>query len=545
MHGHRRAVLIGFMFLLLPSITWSLGSGEKKSTSSSNAPAVIRWVRAGNEQDPTKDRILLELQRRLNIKLQIIGIPWDQYPGKLNIMMAAHEQIDLANADPDNTLIQWARDGLLYSYDDLLKSGKYPYVKAVIDANMYKGLRIDGKAYYKPLGLCPQQMGYLIRQDWLDNLGLKMPTSIHEFYNVINAFAKDDPNKDGKNDTYGLYLRIGGLVDPTSTFNLAIVLNAYAINGGSGNFVTLPDGSLTRFEVSTGAENAARFVWRAVTEGLVNSDWLTLKQDVGQGPESDDFAAGKYGIARTSIPNVFIEKLKKLNPQARVSYLPPLKGENGVPRNSGTNGGFWWGNIIPKTAKNPDKVMELLNYSLTEQGRELTLFGIKGIHFTGVKQTTTGRIYTINKAEDDKDWNTQADGYLYPLAWGGLNYYEYAYIPIREYNFNYDQAFMHVRSWLPQDMAKGAFPNWQQMNSAYSIASPLLVNMDDKLKGNAQTLNSIYGEGWIKAVTSRTPAQFETNWRAMVQRWLDAGGKDIIDYANQKYRPGESGRGKE
>jgi hypothetical protein len=40
---------------------------------------------------------------------------------------------------------------------------------AVVNSEVYKGLRIDGKAYMKPLVLVPMQWGFIIRQDWLDN----------------------------------------------------------------------------------------------------------------------------------------------------------------------------------------------------------------------------------------------------------------------------------------------------------------------------------------------------------------------------------------
>ena len=43
-----------------------------------------------------------------------------------------------------------------------------------------------------------------IRQDWLDNLGLKMPTTIEELKEVARAFTEDDPDGNGQNDTYGL-----------------------------------------------------------------------------------------------------------------------------------------------------------------------------------------------------------------------------------------------------------------------------------------------------------------------------------------------------
>ncbi|MFR6331699.1 MAG: extracellular solute-binding protein [Eisenbergiella sp.] len=44
----------------------------------------------------------------------------------------------------------------------------------------------------------------IIRQDWLDKLGLKAPTTLDEFEEVIRAFTEQDPDGNGKKDTYGL-----------------------------------------------------------------------------------------------------------------------------------------------------------------------------------------------------------------------------------------------------------------------------------------------------------------------------------------------------
>ena len=62
----------------------------------------------------------------------------------------------------------------------------------------------DGKIY----GLaCPpaltESQVMIIRQDWLDHLGLQAPTNMDEFEAVIKAFTEDDPDGNGKKDTYG------------------------------------------------------------------------------------------------------------------------------------------------------------------------------------------------------------------------------------------------------------------------------------------------------------------------------------------------------
>ena len=46
-----------------------------------------------------------------------------------------------------------------------------------------------------------------IRQDWLDNLGMELPTTIDELYEVLRAFTEDDPNQSGADDTIGMTSR--------------------------------------------------------------------------------------------------------------------------------------------------------------------------------------------------------------------------------------------------------------------------------------------------------------------------------------------------
>jgi ABC-type glycerol-3-phosphate transport system substrate-binding protein len=516
-----------------PTATATATASSQAKEQKASEPVPIRWVRAANEQDPQKDRILLELQKRTNTKIEIVSIPSDQFANKLNLMMASGESFDLATVDSGKTLNEWAKNDLIVPYDEYLKSGKYPNINAIVNSEVYKGFKIDGKSYFKPLGLAPMQWGWIIRTDWLENVGLSMPTTLEEFYNVAKAFKEKDPDKNGKNDTYGVYTRASGMSDPSITQLAQFISKSFAIAGRTDNWVAQKDGSITRYEISPQAKDAAAFYKKLLKEDLINKDWLSLKPDGAQGPESDDFGAGKYGMTATTKPDLFLEKAKTVNPNAKIAYLPPLKGTDGVPANLGHSGGYWRGNVIPKTSKHPEKAMELMEYTLTQEGRELTEFGIKGIHFTDVKEVNGSRVYTLNKAEADKDWDTKKNGYLYPLAWGAMNYFEYAYIPIKEKNYNYDEAFKNLQPWITSEMAEGKFPDWFATNAKYAMAPPLMNVFDDKMLGDQTKLRSTFGEGWLKAIMGDN---FDAAWDELQKKWLAAGGQDVITYGQEYYK---------
>lgn len=46
--------------------------------------------------------------------------------------------------------------------------------------------------------------GILYRADWLENLGMKEPTTLEEYEEMLRAFTYDDPDGNGKDDTYGM-----------------------------------------------------------------------------------------------------------------------------------------------------------------------------------------------------------------------------------------------------------------------------------------------------------------------------------------------------
>ena len=49
-----------------------------------------------------------------------------------------------------------------------------------------------------------ERKGIFIRKDWLEAVGMKMPTSWEELYEVAHAFTYNDPDGNGVNDTYAL-----------------------------------------------------------------------------------------------------------------------------------------------------------------------------------------------------------------------------------------------------------------------------------------------------------------------------------------------------
>ena len=98
------------------------------------------------------------------------------------------------------------QDKIIVKMNDLIKKNapnieailkKYPIVRKQLSTD-------DGSIYFAPKMLLDPKLtvftGFQIRQDWLDKLGLKVPVTMDDWYNVLKAFKTKDPNGNGQAD---------------------------------------------------------------------------------------------------------------------------------------------------------------------------------------------------------------------------------------------------------------------------------------------------------------------------------------------------------
>jgi len=518
-------------------------SGCGKSSGGNNnpgdaaaAPVPITYFQNLRGLDPNTDRIIKEIEKICNVKFDFIDVPDEQYDDRLNLMVSTGEHIDLIRSGIRPFVDQWAKDGFIISFDDYVKDGKNPYVKAVIDNDMYNYLMVDGKHYYKPMPSWTGNRGYIINQDWLDNVGLKVPTTIDELYEVSVAFAFGDPDNNGvPDDTFGFFV-----AEPYGSNTFGYIARAY-INTGAwgGTWCEMPDGSIDQFAVTDYARDAFRFINKCYNEGLFNKSFVTEVDFAGK--VDDLMIAEKIGwtdMSGSTILDMYT-RYEAVGKDMNLSYMPPLKnyytGKQGVlPGGSG----WYQAHYMPKTCKNPEKVVELLDWLLTDEGKTLTNFGIQGVHWDDFYTANGMRYYNVNQDEMTKDWSTTEFGYTYPLSGMTFNYINNAYIPIKENNFDFSKAFREMIVCQPHTMADYGFANWTMLNSIYVDPFPLQDSVDPQMNVTAE-LEDIEIEGRIKAIIGSVE-NFDANWDDMVSQFLGAGGRELIERANEYWKTTDS-----
>lgn len=271
-----------------------------------------------------------------------------------------------------------------YSVDYKAMLEKYPILRKIAtrdDGNMYEFGRLNG---------LQTNHGLLIRKDWLDKLGLSVPTTADELYAVAEAFAKQDPDGNNKDDTLGMGAAF------VSGYILTAMFQAVGWKVVDDKLVTAEENKQAQVE----------FVKKLYENGIIDKDYLTDKN--GE-KEKQNFITGKLGIyGATGVASKATEKLyeglKKNVPEAQVMAIPLPRTQFG--QFSPTIGTPAQATaFINAKAKDPEAIIKYIDFMVRESTQKMLKFGEEGVHYEEVN----GCPAPIDQEKNSKELNWNAD----------------------------------------------------------------------------------------------------------------------------------------
>lgn len=191
--------------------------------------------------------IIREYKDKLNINVKnawVVKGTGDQYDQKMNVVIASNELPDLMYVNAQQ-LKQLVEADLVQDLGPLLEKYGSPFAKDVMTqdgGNALKSATFDGKLYAIPqTGSNIDSTPILwIREDWRKKLGLPEPKTAEDFFKLSEAFTKQDPDGNGKNDTFGLGLSKdlwGGMPGLEGFFNMYHAFPSIWVKGADGKLV--------------------------------------------------------------------------------------------------------------------------------------------------------------------------------------------------------------------------------------------------------------------------------------------------------------------
>ncbi len=280
----------------------------------------------------------------------------------------------------EDKLIELAKMGGLIPLEEYIESGKYPNIKKFFEdcpEARFRGSGDDGHIYFIPGSLsgierdAVTSKGWFIRTDWLETLGLEVPKTVDEFYNVLKAFKTQDPNGNGKADEIPYFGRQEVTQDLLQLFGAH-----YTWQEGA-------DGKLVHGKTEESYKNAIREIAKWYKEGLIDAEAYTRGGNAREQLLSVNLGGATHDWFSST--GKFADTYKETIPGFKWEWMLPPADSNGVVkevRSRSALHGLGWG--ISKDNKNIEKTLEYFDFWLSPEGCQLNAYGIEGVHHTVV-----------------------------------------------------------------------------------------------------------------------------------------------------------------
>ncbi|GGA48986.1 extracellular solute-binding protein [Paenibacillus physcomitrellae] len=301
----------------------------------------------------------------------------------------------------------------------------------------------DGRIYAFPLlRIDPYLLTYegpALRKDWLDKLGLQVPTTIDEWHTVLKAFKEQDPNGNSKADEIPLLINKNLLLNFSNVF-----LNAWGINGQ----FSLKNGEIIYGPMQPEYKEFLQTMQDWYKEGLIDPDYAAT-DDKQKDAKVTGELLGAAEMAHSGGIGKYMTAMKSKDPKFELVGAPyPTLNKGDKPQLGQTGAMFGGvGAAITKSNKHIIESVKWLDYNYGEEGHMLFNFGVEGQSYNMVNGYPT---YTdeIMKNPDGLSFGEAIGKYALPFG-----------MP-----FVQDKRYQEQNAALPQQ--KAALATWMDVDNS-------------------------------------------------------------------------------
>lgn len=328
---------------------------------------------------------LEEILAEKGVKLELDLIEPDQFDTTIQTMAASGElsNYDMVNITPldDKTKLNLVKQGQLQPLSDILENySEGPYKEfAATDAGQFyeKRMRLeDGKIYWvTDFGTSVYEgqetnfvLGFQIRQDWLDAVGMEIPTTLDELFDTVKAFQDQDVNQNGEADE-AVVVNYGSFAtDISCWFGLGI--DVTFIDSTDGNTVKSP----------WYQEHVKEYI--AYMQKLYENGLLKM----------DDSQSGTY-MANNQVAcianwgtEMWLEPQITVPEGAAYPWFVPFRiqaveGQTPLFRGSNKYNPGWTATAVPASSDKQAAIAKIFDYLVTDEAIRLTENGIEGVSY--------------------------------------------------------------------------------------------------------------------------------------------------------------------
>lgn len=498
----KRTATLATAFLMAANLVACSASGPKSDSKDSaggnSGPQQINMqLVTWNAEVPEKNCPLYdEIEKDLNIKLNINYVLAANAFDKINTTLAGGDMPDvlmLLNDTQRNDLVQQAADaGMFWDLTDYLDD--YPLLKENVEPYL-NSMTYNGQIIGIPRRTMDRTGGLILREDWLEKLGLQVPRTLDNLYNVFKAFTYDDPDGDGVDDTIGL--ATAGIKNRPLQAASGITAWDYFVNEDAKD--------VESWYTQPGYKVYLDFFKKCYDDGVITPDFASIN-----GPQGRDmFNQGKAGAFTANFANVGVgnahDSLFASNPDAKIVCLTELEAPDGSLCCVGSEG-YYGMYVFPKSAVKTEEelrgILDFFEYTCQPDMVKKYAFGEEGVHY---KFDADGKFEWLDKKDKDLNYAYCADST--GVASNSLLILQYDLFPhAKEY---YDFQFKEgVKNWAP-------VTTWFNANSDDAAVSGVVDEAATKYVMGQDSYSDV---------------------EAAIQEWLQGGGQSKLDDWTAQYR---------
>lgn len=319
------------------------------------------------------------IQAKTGAKIVIDWRSEDSYGTQVATTLASGKLPDILQAG-EYGVMNLVNEGAVVALDEYLDLIPN-VVEAVGEDRMAAWRQPDGHIYTIPTIVnVPGSQSVMVRQDWLDALGMKEPTNWDEWMALWRGIKEKDLNGNGDpNDEIPLALEQGN----NGERSMASLLNAFGIRASSDcQFCVLDDGTYTMVYEHPRYREFLQTVQDMYKEGLIDPEFATRTQ-------AELFTAMDSNLVGTAMTWAERAKLSTYanreggDEDALWTCVAPITGPYGdqitQERNAVTP--LWCITTAAEEAGKVEDILRVFNWNFSKEGNDLYNYGIEGVSY--------------------------------------------------------------------------------------------------------------------------------------------------------------------
>ena len=484
------------------------------------------------------------IKEKFNIEFELIPYSGDMRE-KQNLMLAARDYNELQYMQREDIVISYIEADALIALDDYLDdmpnftarfADIIPYWRLPGEGTLYKWETAIPRILESDI----EVNDMLVRSDVVEAGGWEMPLSADEWVAFLKEAVQDATDVDG-NPVVGVTLP---MAEPWGLAGLVPILyeksDTYSPVSNEGFTFNLKTQQFEDYFKNPYVKESLQFFNDLYREGVLDEECFTDTMAQTQDKLNKGQALVGYyvvwaaGGANAELTKSGFENMHYINLPIQ-SNTSVANGEKRQIRTETTRPFDSWG--ITDNAKDPARLLELVDWITTDEGQILWRSGVEGVHWNvedGKRVATDALIQAVTDPEFNK---TQGLGLNI-----GIPYFNMLAADGQPHGLSLDQEFIDTRQLSTRQQEAFAALGWTSSKSWYQengyfaetgLASSIYIEPASDLGRTHQRMTELRTRYTANLIMADSDAAFEAVWDEAMAEYDRLNPEEVINEFNR------------